>query len=235
MSDATQSSIERSVAAPSEDRLAAQLRGFGPVGILAMLAIVAGALLGPPVSAALVLLWAWRSRTPWDSLGFSRPHSWIQTAIVGIAFGIAFKFVMKAVVMPLMGADSINQAYHYLAGNTAALPGMILTVTLGAGFAEELFFRSYLFERLGKLFGSSPTAKTLIVLGTAVLFGAGHYTGQGIGGVQQATVVGLVFGTIFAITGRIWMLMIAHAAFDLTAVAIIYLDLESDVAHLIFR
>lgn len=53
--------------------------------------------------------------------------------------------------------------------------------------------------------------------------------------MEQATIVGLVFGTIFAVTGRIWMLMCAHAAFDLTAPAIIYWDLESDVAHLVFR
>jgi membrane protease YdiL (CAAX protease family) len=233
--DAVQLPIEGQTVAPPDDRLATKLRGFGPIGSLAILAIVAGALVGPPLSAALVLLWAWRSRTPWEKLGFSRPASWIATVIVGIAFGITFKFVMKAIVMPLLGADPVNQAYHYLAGNAAALPGMILAVTLGAGFGEELFFRSYLFERLGKLFGSSARAKALIVLLTTILFGAGHYSGQGIAGVQQATVVGLVFGTIFAVTGRIWMLMFAHAAFDLTAVAIIYLNLESEVAHLIFK
>ena len=53
--------------------------------------------------------------------------------------------------------------------------------------------------------------------------------------MEQATVVGLVFGTIFAITGRIFMLMCAHAAFDLTALAMIYWNLESKVAHLVFR
>ncbi|MEO6263381.1 MAG: CPBP family glutamic-type intramembrane protease [Luteimonas sp.] len=52
---------------------------------------------------------------------------------------------------------------------------------------------------------------------------------------EQATIVGLVFGTIFAVTGRIWMLMVAHAAFDLTAYAIIYWNLESTVAHLVFQ
>jgi hypothetical protein len=31
------------------------------------------------------------------------------------------------------------------------------------------------------------------------------------------------------------MLMCAHAAFDLAALAIIYWDLESRVAHLVFR
>jgi hypothetical protein len=40
---------------------------------------------------------------------------------------------------------------------------------------------------------------------------------------------------IFGVTGRIWMLICAHATFDLTALAIIYLDLESDLAHLIFK
>ena len=47
-------------------------------------------------------------------------------------------------------------------------------------------------------------------------------------------ITGLVFGTIFAITGRIWLLMVAHAAFDLTALAIIYWD-RARVAHVIFN
>jgi len=50
---------------------------------------------------------------------------------------------------------------------------------------------------------------------------------QGLAGVEQATTTGLVFGTTFPITDRIFMLMVAHAAFDLTAVAIIYWNLES--------
>jgi hypothetical protein len=53
--------------------------------------------------------------------------------------------------------------------------------------------------------------------------------------MQQGMIVGLVFGAIFAVTGRIFMLMIAHATFDLTALAIIYWNLESAVAHLIFK
>jgi membrane protease YdiL (CAAX protease family) len=53
--------------------------------------------------------------------------------------------------------------------------------------------------------------------------------------VEQATIVGLVFGAIFTLTGQIWMLMLAHAAFDLTAVAMIYWNLESTVAHLILK
>ncbi len=219
----------------SDDPVAAKLRGFGPLGILAILVILAGNLVVAPLSAILVLAWVRRTRAPWREIGYARPKSWTVSVVVGIVFGIALKFLMKAIVMPLLGADPINHAYHYLVGNQAALPGMLYAMIVGAGFGEETVWRGFLFERLGKLFGKSVWAKTSIVLLTSVLFGLAHYFDQGAAGVEQATIVGLVFGTIFTITGRIWMLMIAHAAFDLTALAIIYWDLESKVAHLIFK
>jgi uncharacterized protein len=222
-------------AAPPGEPLAAKLRGFGSLGIIAMVVII---VLGPvlePLGAILALAWARRSGTPWSEIGYVRPRSWVATVAGGILFGSAFKILMKAVVMPLLGADPINQAYHYLAGNRAALPGMLFNVTVGAGFGEETVFRGYLFERLGKLFGRGVGAKTVIVLLTSAWFGLLHYPGQGLAGAEQATIVGLVVGTIFAITGRIWMVMFAHAAFDVTAALVIYWDLESYVAHLLFK
>jgi membrane protease YdiL (CAAX protease family) len=212
-----------------------QLRGFGPIGIFAILVIYFGNTVFTPLTALLILWWAKYSRTPWREIGFVRPRSWIGPLAVGIAFGIAFKFVMKAVVMPLLGADPINHAFHYLVGNRAALPAILYTVIVSAGFGEEVFFRGYLFERFGKLLGSAPWAKILIVLITSGWFGLEHYSLQGLVGVQHATLVGLVFGAIFAVAGRIWMLIFAHTAFDLAAVAIIYWDLESTVAHLVFK
>ena len=52
---------------------------------------------------------------------------------------------------------------------------------------------------------------------------------------KSKLITGLVFGTIFAATGQIWMVMCAHAAFDLAAIAIIYWNLEAAVAHLVFK
>jgi membrane protease YdiL (CAAX protease family) len=219
----------------ADDRLAASLRGFGPLGILAIVVILTGNAIVVALSAILVLVWARLSRTPWRDIGYVRPRSWTRTVLIGVAFGVAFKLLMKIIVMPLLGADPINEAYHYLVGNTAALPVALYATIVGAGFGEETVFRGYMFERLGKLFGSSAGAKTLIVLLTSAWFGVDHYLVQGLAGVQQATIFGLVFGTIYAVTGRIWMLVFAHAAFDLTAVAIIYWNLESAVAHLIFK
>jgi membrane protease YdiL (CAAX protease family) len=217
-----------------QNRFAAELRGFGALGTLAVLVIAAGQIV-PPLSAMLVLGWTRLSRTPWREIGYLRPKSWTGSLVVGVAFGITFKFLMKAVVMPVLGANPVNQAYHYLAGNRAALPGAVLTMIVVAGFGEETVFRGYMFERLGKLLGRSLAARIVTVFVTAAVFASLHYFSQGLAGAQQATITGLVFGTVFAVTGRIWMLMCAHAAFDLTAVALIYWNLESVVAHLIFK
>lgn len=216
------------------DRLAERLRGFGPLGILALLVILAGNFLIVPLSAVLVLLWAQRSGTPWRELGLSRPASWARAVAIGLVFGIAFKLVMKAIVMPLLDAPPTNPAYQHLIGNTAALPVMLYLVIFGAGFGEEVVFRGYFFERLGKLFRPGRWSMAMTVFLTAAFFGLVHYPEQGAAGAQQATIVGLVFGGIYAVTRSLWMLMVAHAAFDLTAVAIIYWDWESAVAHWFF-
>ena len=89
----------------------------------------------------------------------------------------------------------------------------------------------------GKVFGSraGTVAKPLTLLLTTVWFAAVHYPDQGLAGVEQAAVTGLAFGTIFLMTGSLFIPMLAHAAFDLAAIAIIYCDLETRVAHLLFR
>jgi membrane protease YdiL (CAAX protease family) len=188
-----------------------------------------------PAAGLLVLLWARLSHTQWRELGFSRPKSWTLTIIGGVAFGVVFKLLMKAVVMPLLGADPINQTFHYLSGNRSALPMAIYAMVVGAGFGEETVFRGYLFERFGKLFGTTRRAKALTVAITTVLFALGHYSLQGFSAVEQALFTGLAFGTIVAVTGRIWLAMIAHAVFNLTALALIYWNWESVVAHVVFK
>jgi membrane protease YdiL (CAAX protease family) len=208
-----------------------RLRGFGTPGLFAIAAIVAGALIGPPVAAILVLVWARLSRTPLSAFGFSHPRSWGLTLAAGAALGAATKIVLKAIVMPLLGAPAVNARYHYLAGNTAALPGIVLLVLVSAAFGEEVLFRGYLFERFGRLFGESRGGRLGAVALSAALFALAHYPDQGVPGVQQAAVTGLLFGGLFAWRRNIWFVMAAHAAFDLVAIALIYWSLEESVAH----
>ena len=71
----------------------------------------------------------------------------------------------------------------------------MFALIVGAGFGEETVFRGYLFERLGRLFGTGARAKVAIVLITSAWFGLVHYPAQGLAGTGQAAIVGLVFGT----------------------------------------
>jgi uncharacterized protein len=219
-------------------RVAEALRGFGPTGVIMIAVIIAAAVFVDTVIAAvLILLWALASRTPFRELGLVKPQSWLNTIVLGIIFGIAFKLVMKAVVMPLFDAPAVNAAFQRI--QTAApeeLAFLLAYVIIGAGFAEELMYRGYLFERFGKVTGDGFLARVFIVLLTSAFFGALHFYPQGLPGVINAAFTGLVMGTIFYLNGRqLWFLVVAHAAYDVAAFAIIYFRWEEAVAHAIFK
>src|SRR5207253_1224081 len=119
------------------DGFAAKLRGFGPVGVAAIILVLAGNIVIPPLGALLALLWAWRARVPWADIGFAPPRGGLAAIAGAAAVGVLLKLGLKALLLPLLGAPAINPNYHFLAGNPAALPGMIGTVIVVAGFGEE--------------------------------------------------------------------------------------------------
>jgi membrane protease YdiL (CAAX protease family) len=73
------------------------------------------------------------------------------------------------------------------------------------------------------------------VLITSILFSLAHYSVQGFPGSEQALITGMIFGTIYAVTGGLFMVMVTHVVFDVTALAMIYWNFETAVAHLIFK
>jgi len=219
--------------APARDTRDA-LRGFGPAGLLAILLILAAGFVAPLPAALLILAWAAASRTPWSAIGYVRPQSWVRTIALGIVLGVAFKLMMKTLVMPALGAPPQNAAFHFVIGNARAAADLVLA-SLIAGWAEETLYRGWMYERLGRLFGRGMAARVLIVVVTSVLFGLAHLSGQGIPGAQQAAITGAVFGTLFMATGSLPLAMIVHAAFDLTATAVIFLGWETRLAHLFIR
>jgi membrane protease YdiL (CAAX protease family) len=197
--------------------------------------IVASTLAGFVVTALLVLIWARYSATPLRKLGFVPLVHWVPTLLAAFALGILFKLLLKSVAMPLLGAPAVNMPYHYLVGNTAALPWLIVTVLVSASFGEEVFFRGYLFERLGKLLGTRPIALFGTVVLSAALFALEHYHDQGAPGVEQALMTGLALGGLYAWRKQLWLPMMAHAGYDFAAIAIIYFDWELPVARLVFQ
>jgi membrane protease YdiL (CAAX protease family) len=221
------------------DAFARELRGFGPVGLFAIVVIAAGNVLFIPLTGLLVLLWAWRSGTPWERIGYVRPRSWVGEALLRLVLGGVLKLVLKTLVMPLIFADPINHAYGYLRGNPSAIPPVLFAIVFGAGFSEETFFRGFLTERVraalrrGATTGIGVVSAAVVI--PAVLFGLAHLPEQGMPGAVQALIVGLVFGSAYARLGRLWPLMWAHVGFDLVALWIIYAGLEERIGRVFFR
>ena len=91
-----------------------------------------------------------------------------------------------------------------------------------------------MFERSARRFGASRMARILTLLVTSALFALGHIVNMGRDGAVQALFSGVTLGAIYLATGRIWMSIIAHAAFDLVALWIIYSGNETRMAHLFF-
>ncbi len=185
----------------------------------------------------LVLVWRWLSKTPWREIGYVRPWSWTLEALIGAVSGVAFKFAMKAVVMPLLGAEPVNHTFHYLAHNQAeVLPFAFYAVILGAGFGEETVFRGWLFERLGQDLrtkrGRQGADRPCDVgpVRRRPLFDAGNCR-RGAGPSSSALRSAPSWRSPAASGPLMW----AHAAFDLAALAMIYYDCETSIAHLVFK
>jgi membrane protease YdiL (CAAX protease family) len=199
------------------------------------LSFVAILLTGHYIGAILALTWCGLSRTPWESIGLRRPTHWLRTVVTGVLFGVALKLAIKALVFPLLGLPATNAGYAFLLGNQPALPGMLFTVVVGGGIGEELQWRGFLFERLGTWLKVARGSTILILLISAMLFALAHLPDQGIPGAVQALLTGLSFGILYRRSGSLGLPMVAHAAFDVTAVILIYRGWEIPVAHAIFR
>lgn len=218
-----------------DERVAARLKGFGALGIVAFVLIVVAALAAPFIAAIFILIWAWLSYTPVAEIGLKRPKSWVSAILIGAICGVALKLVLKSVVLPYLGAPETNAAFQFLRGNTQEFLTWIPQLIVLVGFSEELLFRGYLLNRLMLIFGQSAGSKVLVMLISAFLFGIAHWSMQSFWGSLQAAIVGVVFASAYLLNGqRLWSLIAAHAAFDIFAFWIIYAGLEEKFAHLVF-
>ena len=88
--------------------------------------------------------------------------------------------------------------YHYFVG-----------VSVTAGIVEEFLYRGFAFWYLGQFL-----PLWAVVLVSSIGFGLAH-SYQGASGVVRVTLIGLAFGVFYALTGSIWLAMLAHAVLDI--------------------
>ncbi|HPE48867.1 MAG TPA: CPBP family intramembrane metalloprotease [Hyphomonas sp.] len=196
-------------------------RFSGPVSLIALLALLTIYLRGKGIN--------------WTDLGLRLPagrRGWLLllpqallavfaillagagTALVGAALG--FDFMAEV-------PDGVDERWGDVAGN---MPRYLMWLSIGilsGGFAEEMFFRSYLISRLREGFGGGRIAAVLAVLLSAAFFGYGHVYYQGLKGFITTGAIGLALGFLYLLYRRnLWPLIVAHAFVDSLAFTATY-------------
>jgi hypothetical protein len=117
-------------------------------------------------------------------------------------------------------SQRFNAPSQRLTGGSHGLGYFVIAVctVVGAPFFEELFFRGVLLRSLARLFGTVGrwVGPTLAIVITGLLFGLAHAESLQLLGLA---VFGIILSGVAYRTGRLGMSMVAHATFNLMAVA----------------
>ena len=92
-----------------------------------------------------------------------------------------------------------------------------------AAFGEELVYRGYLTNRIAELVDAKRARWVVSLLASSTLFGAVHYY-QGASGVIATGLCGLLYGTLYLVSGHnLWLPIVAHGVLDGVACVLIFL------------
>jgi uncharacterized protein len=154
----------------------------------------------------------------WRNVGFGLYGSWGKTLLVGILAGAVMEMLELFCTQPLLarltGQMPDLSSFDQVAGNLKWLAiSLAFTWTLFA-LGEELIFRGYLMNRIADLMGRSASSWAVALVLASIMFGLSHF-GQGIAGVSENFVDGMILGALYLKFGRkLAVPIIAHGVTD---------------------
>ncbi|MBS2028419.1 MAG: CPBP family intramembrane metalloprotease [Deltaproteobacteria bacterium] len=157
--------------------------------LIAAVALFAADMSGPSITERL-------------RLGPSALPAWAYlVAPVGmLAAGDAASAIVRLIGLPSVSLPVFHEASH---GAPATFGVLLVSGTIGAGFAEETLFRGYMASVLG-----GRWSRRAAILGTAICFGLMHLD---LAHTPIAFAMGLYLGVIAERAGSIRVTMFAHA------------------------
>lgn len=148
---------------------------------------------------------------------------WID--LLGVAIGVGGQILVALMYIPIaQHVHDFNQRFNApsqrLTGGSHGVGFAVIAVltVLGAPFFEELFFRGIVLRALARLFGRMGrfVGPALAIGVTGLLFGLAHAESLQLLGLA---VFGIILSVVSYVTGRLGMNIVAHATFNLMAVA----------------
>jgi membrane protease YdiL (CAAX protease family) len=185
------------------------------------------------VVSTLFGLWAGFFGAGWLATGVQGTKSFARDLglrfrwadLIGIPIGVGGQILVALMYVPIaQHVHDFNQRFnapsHKLTGGSHGLAFVVIAVctVVGAPFFEELFFRGLLLRALARLFGTVGrwVGPALAIVISGVLFGLAHAESLQLLGLA---VFGIILSAVSYRTGRLGMNMVAHATFNLMAVA----------------
>jgi membrane protease YdiL (CAAX protease family) len=180
-----------------------------------------------------LLAYAWLSLylrgLGWRDLGFRLGEGWPRRVLIGLAAGAAMSalelFVTQPLLVRLTGEWPDLSVFRPLIGNMQLLLLLVAGVWTVAAIGEELVYRGWLLNRLLDLFGRGRAGFAAAILVMSAVFAMAHEY-QGITGIAENCIAGLLLGGLYLATGRNLLApIIAHGLTDTIDVSLIYAGL----------
>jgi uncharacterized protein len=162
----------------------------------------------------------------WRDVGFRLYRNWPTTLALGVAAGVAMEmlelFCTQPLLVRLTGQMPDLSAFNRVAGNVKWLAiSLVLTWTLFA-FGEELVFRGYLMDRIAGLLGRTARSWAVALFTASFFFGLSHFR-QGVTGVSENFVDGVILGAIYLRLGRnLAVPIVAHGVTDTVDLVLLF-------------
>ncbi len=163
----------------------------------------------------------------WRDLGLTRFRSWAVTIGGGVGVGLlleAFQlFISQPFLVRVLGKQPDLELFRALHGNLKwTLIALAGAWTLAA-FGEEMVYRGYLMNRVADLLNRTRSAWVVSLAVVHVGFGLAHAY-QGITGILDEGLAGLLLGLVYLVTKRnLALAIVAHGIGDSIDLVLIFL------------
>lgn len=203
----------------------------GELAALAALTVADTFGLVPLSRTPFLLLLGWLSlrlrRLRWRDVGFRPPPALGRALLLGLAAGVAMELLAMYVTTPMIASMTGRlpdfTEFRSLAGNLPLLVVLIVVSWILAAFGEELAFRGYLMSRVADAFQGTRAGWVFSLVLVSIFFGIGHST-QGMTGIIQESISGLLLGVLFIASGfNLTVPIVAHGVSNTIALVLLYL------------
>jgi membrane protease YdiL (CAAX protease family) len=163
----------------------------------------------------------------WRKVGLKLYRNWKTSIALGIAAGIFLEglelFITQPILVKWLHKQPDLELFRSLNGNFKLTLLFLALVWTLAAFGEEMVYRGYLMNRVADLFNRTASAWIISLFAVHVGFGLAHAY-QGITGIIDEGLMGLLLGTMYLGTGRTLAVpIIAHGIQDSIDLILIFM------------